>query len=149
MSLTTRNALIGALFCAIALPAGAQCNVSASSLAFGDYDSLAGLPVTSVGSVTVSCTLALGYNIALSRGGASSFSPRALSSGGNTLSYNVYTSPTYMTVWGDGSSGTATVSGLIGLLLLPKNHVVYGRIPGGQNAAAGNYSDTLSVTVSF
>lgn len=149
MPLSSRHTLIGTLLFTMALPTLAQCNASASSLAFGNYDSLAGLPVTSVGTITVSCTLGLGYNISLSRGSAGSYSPRTLINGGNKLNYNVFTNPTYMTVWGDGSGGTATVSGLIGLLLLPVNHVVYGRIPGGQNAAAGSYSDTLSVTVSF
>lgn len=149
MSLIDRKTFIGTVLWAFALPTAAQCSASASSLAFGDYDSLAGLPVTSVGTVTVSCTLSLGYNISLSRGSATNYTPRKLTSGGNALNYNLYTSATYMTVWGDGSSGTATVSGLIGLLRLPVNHSVYGRIPGGQNAAAGSYSDTISVTVSF
>ncbi|MBB3047521.1 spore coat protein U-like protein [Litorivivens lipolytica] len=72
-----------------------------------------------------------------------------MSSGANSLNYNLYTDPTYLTVWGDGNGGTATVPGAIGVLLLPIDHVVYGRIPAGQNSAAGNYSDTISVTVTY
>ncbi len=138
-----------AALCAWATPTAAQCSASANGVAFGSYNSLAGLAVDSVGSVSVSCVLSLGYTISLSPGGAGSFAPRQLNNGGNTLNYNLYTNPTYLTVWGDGSGGTGTVPGSIGLLLLPVNHVVYGRIPAGQNAAAGSYTDTISVTVTY
>ncbi len=145
---TLRVALCLGLF-GWALPAAASCSVSATNLAFGDYDSLGGLPVDSVGSVTVSCILSLGYNIELSQGGAGSFDPRTLISGANTLDYNLFTDATYLTIWGDGSASTAVVSGSVGLLLLPVVHTVYGRIPGGQNVAAGSYADTITVTVVF
>ncbi len=148
-TVSLRPLLAGLALLFWALPAASQCSVSASSVAYGSYDPLAALPVDSVGTVTVSCALSLGYNIALSTGGAGSFSPRKLSNGPDTLNYNLYTDPTYLTIWGDGSGGTATVSGAIGLLLLPINHTVYGRIPGGQNAAAGSYSDTITVTVTY
>ncbi len=144
-----RSAAITILLCVWATPAAAQCSASASGVAFGNYNSLSGLAVDSVGSVSVSCLLSLGYTISLSTGGAGTFSPRQLNNGGNTLDYNLYTNPTYLSVWGDGSASTATVSGSIGLLLLPVNHVVYGRIPAGQNAAAGSYTDTISVTVTY
>lgn len=144
-----RCAAITLALCIWATPTAAQCSASANSVAFGNYNALSGLAVDSVGSVSVSCLLSLGYTVSLSSGGAGSFSPRQLINGGNTLNYNLYTDPTYLTIWGDGSGGTATVSGSIGLLLLPVNHVVYGRIPAGQNAAAGSYTDTISVTVTY
>jgi spore coat protein U-like protein len=144
-----RYAAITLALCIWATPAAAQCSASANGVAFGSYNALSGLAVNSVGNVSVSCLLSLGYNISLSSGGAGSFSPRRLNNGGNTLNYNLYTGPTYLTVWGDGSGGTATVSGSIGFLLIPVNHVVYGRIPAGQNAAAGSYTDTISVTVTY
>lgn len=51
-------------------------------------------------------------------------------------------------VWGDGSGGTATVSGA---LALPGaiDHTVYGRLPARQNVGAGAYTDTLTVTLNF
>jgi spore coat protein U-like protein len=57
-------------------------------------------------------------------------------------------------VWGDGSAGTSTQGGSgaglgIGSAI---THTVYGELPNtdnNQNAPAGNYSDTVTVTVEY
>jgi spore coat protein U-like protein len=70
-----------------------------------------------------------------------------MTSGTHVLTYNLYLDPTHLTIWGDGSSGTGTVSGTgtganVGT-------PVYGRIPPGQNASVGSYSDVITVTVTY
>lgn len=140
---------LAGIIIAIANPVLAQCNVSASGVNFGTYDPFAGLPVDSTGTVTVSCLLSLGYSVAVSEGNSGSFLSRTLISGGNILNYNLYTDVTHSTILGDGSGGTSTITGSIGLLLLPVDHFIFGRMPGGQNPAAGSYSDTLNVTVTY
>jgi len=50
-------------------------------------------------------------------------------------------------VWGDGTSGTVTLSG-VGTGITA-NTTVYGRIPARQNVRVGHYVDNIVVTVNF
>ncbi|MEQ1439345.1 spore coat U domain-containing protein [Fontimonas sp. SYSU GA230001] len=131
------------------------CTVSTSPVVFGSYNPISGAAVDSTGTVTVTCTavvsISVNYSIALGTGLGGSFAPRRMTSGANTLPYNLYTSASRSTVWGDGSGGTSTVSDgyTLGLLLVTRNYTVYGRIPASQNVAAGAYADTIVVTVTY
>lgn len=137
---------------ALCLPllAHANCSVSATNVAFGTYDPFSGSALDSTGTVTVDCgTLtSTQYTVSLSTGGNGTYFPRAMNSGGNTLPYNLYTDSAHTTIWGDGSGATATVSGSASLGN-PKNHTVYGRIPGGENPVVGSYADSITATVTF
>lgn len=134
-----------------------SCLASTSSVAFGAYNPLSGSATSSTGNVAVSCGGVLGllvpYDIALSAGGYGSYSARQMGSGVNRLNYNLYTSGTHATVWGDGSGSTQIVSGSVTILLLggtTQNRTVFGRIPAGQTSVApGSYSDTVTVTVTY
>lgn len=123
---------------------GAQCNVTAQGVSFGSYDVFSNQHLDSTGNIGVSCDVSATYTIALSPGGGS-YASRTMASGARTLNYNLYTDGTRTSVWGDGTGGTATVngSGTSG------NHTVYGRIPAGQNAYVGSYSDVITVTLTF
>lgn len=138
------------LLLAISPRADAQlgCSISASGLAFGSYSAFSGSPVDSSGTVQVQCLLALGFEVTLSTG-QGSFAVREMKSAGNTLQYNLYTNSARSIIWGDGTSGTATRSGSVGILLSPVSFTVYGRIPAGQNPVVGSYSDTITATVIF
>jgi spore coat protein U domain-containing protein, fimbrial subunit CupE1/2/3/6 len=82
-------------------------------------------------------------------GGSGGFNPRQMRRAGasDLLGYNLYTTASMSTVWGDGSAGTSTVF----LSKVNRNHPVttsvYGRIPPGQNVSVGSYADTLTVTI--
>lgn len=140
-----------------AVQAAANCSVSATVLAFGSYNPFSATPRDSTGTVTVSCTLGgllsllVSYEIKLSTGGSGSFSPRRMSSGANTLNYNLYTTSGRTTVWGNGSGGTGTVSDgyLLGLGTTVRNYTVHGRVPALQNARVGGYLDSITVTVEY
>lgn len=132
-----------------------SCGVSAAPVVFGNYSKY--LDVTGTGSVSVSCTLVSGtgasgqsYTINLDAGGSNSYQPRLMSTpGGGTLAYNLYTTGSYATVWGDGLDGTGNVSGTLVGSAPEALHTVYGRLPANQNPGQGSYSDTLLVTVNF
>lgn len=141
--------LAGVLLACLALPANAQCSATTLGVAFGGYDPFSGASVDSTGTVTVTCLVVNSYTIALSAGGSGSYTPRTLVNGGNILDYNLFVDAARSTIWGDGTGGTSISSGSIGILLLPNDHTIYGRIPGGQNPAAGSYSDTITVTVTY
>lgn len=144
-----RAALLAAIFLFFAKAAQSVCSVDPTPVAFGVYPTFSGVPTDTAGTLRVSCdTTTLGYTLQLSQGGAGSYSPRRLSSGGYTLSYNLYTDPLRTLVWGDGSGGTANVTGAFAL---PGaiDHTVYGRIPAQQNVGTGAYTDAITVTINF
>ncbi|MGH2375223.1 MAG: Csu type fimbrial protein [Gammaproteobacteria bacterium] len=132
-----------------------SCNVSATPVSFGSYNVLNAAPLDATGTVTVTCNGLLGllvsYNIRLSAGLSGTYAPRQMANGANRLNHNLYTDATRLIVWGDGSAGTSLVSNSIVLVLLgvTVNHTVYGRVPALQNVAVGNYSDNITVTLTF
>jgi spore coat protein U-like protein len=128
----------------------ANCTVSTSALAFGSFDALAGAAVTGTGGVTVTCTNGTVWTAAADAGTGSgaTMAVRKLTYSGNTLNYSIYTTNGYGTVWGDGTSSTATV-GATGNGTA-QSVTVYGRITAGQTGApAGGYSDTVAVTITY
>ena len=77
-----------------------------------------------------------------------------LSSGMNTLSYNLYADAGRTSVWGDGTGGSVAVESSVLLDVLgwapTQSFTVYGRIGAGQTGAVpGSYADTVSVTVTY
>jgi len=151
------------LFCCAALAASEQssallqsCSVSATAVNFGIYDPLAGSAAQATGTVAVDCQVLLlglfvSWTVTLSTGSSGGYVTRQLQSGANTLSYNLYTNPARTSVWGDGSNGTSVASANIFLIVGPNttNYTVYGNIPAAQDRPAGNYTDTVTVTMTY
>lgn len=139
-----------------ALAADCTVNTSGAAIAFGVYDPLSATPVPGVGTLVVDCAPPNANNLAvtfsLSTGGSGSYFPRRMTSGAATLDYNLYTSSANTTVFGNGGSGTQTVvrsTSSTGGANFRASAQVFGTMPAGQNAAFGNYSDTIQVTVTF
>lgn len=128
-----------------------NCTVSAVPVSFGIYNPLAGAPTTATGTVTVNCTVGLlgSWTVELSSGNSGNFATRRMTNGGSSLSYNLYTSAAYVSVWGDGTGGTSVDSGSSLLGMTNSSYTVYGRIPAGQDAAAGTFTDTIVVTLNY
>jgi spore coat protein U-like protein len=143
----SRCRLIAFVF-AVAAPVAysAGCSVSTLGLSFGNYDVFSALNDDVTGTINVNCASATSYSISLSSG-SGTYNARAMTSGVNILGYNLYLDPTRLTIWGDGSAGTGTASGMgTGAIVgVP----VYARIPAGQNAYVGSYADVVIVTVTF
>ena len=125
--------------------ASAACHVSITNINFGSYDVFAASPTDSVGTVTISCTDGPpGIYATVSIGSSmtsGTFNPRKMKRAGGTdlLDYNLFTTSSRTTVWGDGTSGTSTVatpqrvrSGK------PATVNVYGRIPAGRDVSIGS-----------
>lgn len=134
------------------LQAAFECSVvGVSAVAFPGYDVFRVPPTDAQGSVTYFCK-GVGQNtltIDLSTGGAGQFNPRQMRSAGEVLSYNLFLDAGRGTIWGDGGAGT----GRYGPFRPPNNSPVvvpiFGRIPPGQNAAPGEYSDSVLLTLVF
>jgi spore coat protein U-like protein len=122
------------------------CTVSAASLPFGNYQSVA---VTMTTTVTATCTTGTTYNIGLDPGqgsGATVTTRKMTLSAGNTLNYSLYSDSAYSVVWGN-TIGTNTVTGTGTGIGQPIT--VYGKIPAAQFSAPGAYTDTVAVTLTY
>jgi spore coat protein U-like protein len=129
-----------------------SCIVSSTTLAFPTYLPTSASATTGSTAVDVTCTLGAPYTVALSNGSGTGADPTAGASGRKMtgpssalLGYNLYQDAGYTQAW--GSTGVYLLSGTGTGVQVPLT--VYGRIPASQVAAAGNYTDTINVTVSF
>lgn len=70
--------------------AGYARDVSATNLAFGNYDPSSGTALDGSSTVNVSCTNGTAYTVSLNVGtGGGSFTTRTMALGRNTLNYNL------------------------------------------------------------
>jgi spore coat protein U-like protein len=141
--------------------AAANCTVSAVGVNFGVYDPFISTPGDSVGEITVTCTHVSGpatdvrYTLTLSTGGSGSYLPRRLRAGSALLGYNLWSDATRSSIWGNGSSGTVIITGSmkVGPGVGNENrsavHPIYGRIPALQDAAEGDFLDSIVATLTY
>jgi spore coat protein U-like protein len=151
-----------------------NCTFDGSNvMAFGSYDSLSDAPLDQQGRVQFRCSnkdpstdtqratdpedddeveqRGKGnphqVQISISAGNAGNFN--RYMSGADRLHYNIFLDAARQSVWGDGTGGTVVFSDKVP----PNNHVVtvpvYGRVYGAQDVSAGQYVDTLIVTIDF
>jgi spore coat protein U-like protein len=133
----------------------ASCQTpSTNALAFGTYSPSEDKPGTT--TLSVRCTGGTPIVVSLNKGTTTgaSIAQRKLANGTNTLNYNLYSnSPgpggTNGSVWGDTALVNTVSSTGLGLGT-DRTFTVYGLIPAGQNnAVPGNYSDLITVTVTY
>ena len=129
------------------------CSATATALAFPAYTPGGGAQIGNT-TISVKCTKNTPFTVLLNAGSTTgdAFAQRLMASGANTLQYNLYTAASLLTIFGDGTGGSQTVTGT-GLGVATANSVqVFGQVPDSstnQAAVAGNYSDTITVTVSY
>ena len=124
--------------------AWSACTVNVSGVSFGSYDTFEIGNLHGAGSIDVTCDVSTTYYISMSPG-QGSFAARLLLNGSHQLFYNLYIGAARVTVWGDGTGNTVTVS----RTGIAEQHTVYASIPARQNAFIGSYADTVVVTVTF
>lgn len=136
-----------------------SCTVSATNIAFGAYDPAdanATTPRTATGAVNVRCTRGTSTAVAaLNQGlnpatGSTCANPlRQMNGGGSErLRYDIFQDAGFATPWGCDASNTRAVPTFT-TSLTPTQLVTHGRIPAGQDAAIGSYTDTVQVSVTF
>lgn len=133
----------------VTLTVQAECRlISSSDIAFGTSGVITSA-LTSSGNIQVQCTNTTPYNIGLNVGagsGASDAGRRMTSGAGATLIYNLYRDSARTQVWGQ-TINSNTVSGTGNGAVQP--HTVYGVVPVQTTPAAGNYSDTVQVILTY
>ena len=147
-----------------------SCSASNQTVAFGTVDVVSGSTGYmssynngTTSTITVTCgvgLLALGsikFSACVNIAGANGGNPRVMSSGANSLNYNLYTNSTDTTIWGTTGStpGPVVVDLSITSVLLGASASsavpIYGELLSSQNTAAvaGNYTQTPSATVTY
>jgi spore coat protein U-like protein len=130
--------------------AAAKCDFNShSGVSFGAYNVLDPNPnINGVGSITIHCQGGPNgpIDVSLSAGHSHSYGARVMTSGRNSLDYNLYTNTARTVVWGDGSGGshtqTASKNGETTLS-------IFGKIPAAQDVGVGVYSDDITAIVNF
>jgi spore coat protein U-like protein len=132
-----------------------QCQLAATSMAFGRYSPSGAAPGDSTATLTVSCITASATPVPVRATVAlNSVAPvRQLSAKTHTLRYQLYVDAARTVPWGDGSGGTATLPATGFVSRSSPFHqqvIVYGRVLARQkNAAVGSYTDQLSSTLNY
>ncbi|MEA2729192.1 MAG: hypothetical protein QOF70_3667 [Acetobacteraceae bacterium] len=136
---------------------GASCNLSATPLTFGKYVPFSSSPSDFTATITLTCTAPgtvpvpiHGFITLTGPGGPSG---RWLANGAHRLRYQLYLDPARTVLWGEGSggSGTASISGVVGLTTPFRQALtVYGRILARQSdARVGNYADQITAVLNY
>lgn len=142
-------------FASVPALAVAVCEVSATGVAFGSYNAISSQHVDTLGTVTVTCTGTVGdpVNLTLTMSaGNGTYSNRQMTDGTHDMLYNLYTDGSRSQVWGDGTSGTGTITDSFTMAssVEVKNYTVYGRIFGSQSQlVVESYTDSVAVTLNY
>lgn len=145
--------LLSMVFCASECFAF-SCGVTTTPVNFMNYDVFSFSPTYSTGIVLVTCNAPaqnpVTVTISINSGGSGTFNPRQMraATGTDLLNYYLFTDASRTVIWGDGTGGTSTVTNMV-TRNAPWNATIYGTLPPRQNLRAGNYSDTLMVTVNW
>lgn len=130
----------------VSLTVEASCSVVASPLAFGTTGTLAS-DIDAATTLAVTCSSGAAYTVGLDAGdgtGATT-TTRKLTSGANTINYALYKdagrTSNFGATGGELASGTGDGTA--------QTVDVYGRVPGGQTAPAGAYTDAVTVTITY
>jgi spore coat protein U-like protein len=126
----------------------ASCTLQGGTLAFGTYNTTADGPTDSSANITYTCSEGTIITVSLDDGDhAVGPGSRAMAGpGGASLGYGLYKEDSRTNSWGtgpvDGLTPPATPPG-------QQTLTVYGRIPPGQSAAPGAYSDVVQITLNI
>jgi spore coat protein U-like protein len=127
-----------------------QCTVSATDLDFGAYSTDSVSPKLGQSSITLLCSAGTVADVALDSGTGPgrNTNRRQMSqeAGPNRLDYELHQDAGRTIHWGDNSGRDTLELPMTGV---PQTVPVYGRIPAGQRARDGTYSDVITVQVQF
>ncbi|GBD43420.1 hypothetical protein HRbin40_00893 [bacterium HR40] len=121
------------------------CSVDNATLDFGTYTSGQTTDLDSTGSLRLrNCQGSAPIVVELGPGGSGNVSDRRMSSGNNSLRYQLYRDSARSQVWGTGTNAAQ-----FQVLNADTQVQVFGRIPKSQTVPAGTYADTVTITVTF
>ena len=133
----------------------ANCTVTSTPIAFGNYDALSATPNDAVGTLVLTCTQGSAPSVAIGLGANASGVQRRMTDGTNFLPYSVFrptSNAASATCTGATTDYPATVPGFA-LVAAPSTAArtfnLCGQIAAGVSVPIGTYSDTVLATVTF
>jgi spore coat protein U-like protein len=136
----------------------AVCQMSATAINFGTYIPGNGTTLKANSTISIQCTSGTtAPTLALNAGASGGTMANRLMVGpaAAKLQYNLYTTSSYGTVFGDGTGGSSTVPVTVGAasFTTPVQVTVYGEfLDSAANrlaAGAGTYTDTVTATLTY
>jgi spore coat protein U-like protein len=128
-----------------------DCTVSAFTLNFGAYEPVVTnntVPLDSSSIINVYCTKGTQGDVALDNGSNFAAGNRRMkSAAGAFMTYEIYKDAARATVW--NAAGINSAISTSRTIPLGGGFIAYGRIPAGQDLAAGAYTDTLQAIVTY
>lgn len=121
------------------------CNITATNMAFGNYS---GLVLAATSTLDATCSTGTPYTIGLDAGtgtGATETVRKMTGPGVELLNYGLFQDAGHTINWGN-TPGT-DVPG-VGITAV-QPFTVYGQIPASQFVQSGEYSDTITATLTF
>lgn len=127
------------------------CTIDSAALAFGLYEPTLATDDTAQATITLNCTAGSQFWIGLDMGQNTDGTDRFMTNGTEDLRYELRHDSSSGALWTNADPGTTTTSAYAGLGqgTATDTVTVYGVIPAGQFVAAGNYSDSVLMTVNF
>jgi spore coat protein U-like protein len=124
-----------------------NCAVTTTALAFGNINVTTGADFDTTGGISVTCTNGTAWTAEADAGGGTGATTavRKMTSGSDLLNYALYSDSGRTTIWGTGASEDIASTGTG----VAQAMTIYGRVPSGQTAPAGAYTDTVNVTVTY
>ena len=128
-----------------------DCTITFNDINHGTVTSLAANNDAASAGDNITCSFADAYSIAFNVGtGGGTYATRTLANGTNTLNFNVYSDASRTTIWGDGTGGSAVVTGTSTGGNVANPLTVYSRVFGPQTGKPeGTYSSTITATATF
>lgn len=133
-----------------------NCNISTTTMNFGSTAPSIASNIDSTATITVQCTNTTPYSVGLNNGSNASGSQNRMRLGAtaNFVNYEIYTDSARTHLWATTSSTTSCTSGASTCILgtgtgSNQNITVYGRVPTQTVPAAGTFTDTVVVTITY
>lgn len=121
---------------------------SPTTLNFGTQGVLAA-NVDTTSTINLTCSTSTPYDVALNAGAnpatAGDVTTRRMANGSSYVSYQMYSDSGRTTVWGNSTTNDVSGTGNGSAQTL----TVYGRVPSQTTPAAGTYTDTVTITVTY
>ncbi len=124
-----------------------SCSIVADDLAFGSHTSLAG-GVSAAGGIRLTCTTNTAYSVGIDGGGSGDPGNRLMRRDGigpETIGYGLYRDAGRTEAWGNTPATAASGVGTGQQVSL----TAYGLVPDQPQPLAGDYRDTVVVTVEY
>lgn len=122
----------------------ANCSVNASAMNFGTAGVLLG-NADATSTIGVQCSNGVAWQVGLGDGTHASGATRRMAGPGGFVTYELYRNSARTQRWGTAAGSTVIGSGTGGV----QNLTVYGRVAPQATPAAGTYTDTVVVSITY